>query len=95
MDLGEQEAVATQTSPEENDQLIGLWAQQKAEPIFGRPEIERARACAHAVRCVITAPEVVDITTRIPHPRQELQQSCNALKLLMPMLYKGRAIDFG
>lgn len=67
VDLGEQEAVATQTSPEENDQLIGAWAQQKAEPIFGRPEIERARACAHAVRCVIPASEVVDITTN-PSP---------------------------
>lgn len=31
VDLGQQEAVATQTSPEENDQLIGFWAQQKAE----------------------------------------------------------------
>lgn len=50
MDLGEQEAVATQTRPEENDQLIGAWAQQKAQPIFGRPEIRRPRELAH-MRC--------------------------------------------
>lgn len=68
IDLGEQEEVATQTRREENDQLIGCLAQQKAASrILARPEIERAKACAHAVRCVIPAPQVVDITTK-PSP---------------------------
>lgn len=47
------------------------------------------------MRCVIPAPEVVDITTTFPRPRYQFKLSCNALKLLILMLYKERALDFG
>lgn len=47
------------------------------------------------MRCVIPAPEVVDITTDFPRPRHHFQLSCDALKLLTLMLYKERALDFG